>query len=86
MPRVDKSYPAASVASTRLAVARAGYVRKDVAQVARDGPSVTDGNHRKFSQDTLNGDDIKKPKDLNPVSVAADDENRSNTLRTGAIP
>ncbi len=55
-PRVDKPHHE-SVAGTRLAVA--GCVWKDVAQVVQNGPGVTDGNHRKFSQDILNGEDIK---------------------------
>jgi hypothetical protein len=55
-PRVDKPHPA-SIASTRLAVA--GCAWKEVAQVVRNCSCVTDWDNRKFSQDILNGDDIK---------------------------
>ena len=30
-----------------------------VAQVVRDGAGVTNGNHRKFAEDTLNGNDVQ---------------------------
>jgi hypothetical protein len=55
-PRVDKPHPA-SIACTRPAVA--GCAWKDVAQVVRNCSCVTDWDNRKFSQDILNGDDIK---------------------------
>jgi hypothetical protein len=55
-PRVDEPHPA-SIASTRLAVA--GSARKCVAQVVLDSAGVTDGNHRKFAEDALNGNDVQ---------------------------
>ena len=55
-PRVDEPHPA-SIASTRSAVA--GSARKCVAQVVRDSAGVTDGNHRKLAEDTLNGNDVQ---------------------------
>ena len=55
-PRVDEPHPA-SIASTRSAVA--GSARKCVAQVVRDSAGVSDGNHRKLAEDTLNGNDVQ---------------------------
>ena len=55
-PRVDEPH-LASIASTRSAVA--GRARKCIAQVVRDSASVTDGNHRKLAEDTLNGNDVQ---------------------------
>ncbi len=42
----------------RPAVARCS--RKDVMQVVQNSPCVTNGDHRKFSQDTVNGYDLEK--------------------------
>ena len=55
-PRVDKPHPT-SVAGNRPAVA--GCARKEVAQVVLNGSSVSNRYYCKFSQDTLNGDDIE---------------------------
>ena len=56
-PRVDEPHPA-SIASTRRS-AVAGSARKCVVQVVRDSAGVTDGNHRKLAEDTLNGNDVQ---------------------------
>lgn len=55
-PRVDEPH-LASIASTRSAVAWSA--RKCVAQVVRDSAGVTDWNHRKLAEDTLNGNDVQ---------------------------
>jgi hypothetical protein len=57
-PRVDEPHPA-SIASTRSAVAAGGSARKCVAQVVLDSAGVSDGNHRKLAEDTLNGNDVQ---------------------------
>ncbi len=54
--RVDEPHPA-SIASTRSAVA--GSARKCVAQVVLDSAGVSDWNHRKLAEDTLNGNDVQ---------------------------
>ena len=55
-PRVDKPHPT-SVAGNRPAVA--GCARKEVAQVVLNGSCVSNRYYCKFSQDTLNGDDVE---------------------------
>ncbi len=55
-PLVDEPHPA-SITSTRTAVA--GSAKKCVVQVVRDSAGVTDGNHRKLAEDTLDGNDVQ---------------------------
>jgi hypothetical protein len=55
-PRVDEPHPA-SIACARPAVA--GSARKGVAHAVRNSSSITDRYHRKFAQDTLNGNDVQ---------------------------
>ena len=55
-PRVDKPH-LASIARIRPAVA--GRALKDVAKVVRNCSGVADWNNRKFTQDMLDGNDIK---------------------------
>ena len=37
----------------------AGRIWKVIAQAVRNGSGVTDRNHRQFSKDTFNGDDVE---------------------------
>ncbi len=55
-PRVDKPH-LASISRIRPAVA--GRALKDVAKVVRNCSGVTDWHNRKFTQDMLDGNDIK---------------------------
>jgi hypothetical protein len=55
-PRVDKPH-LASIARIRPAVA--GRALKDVAKVVRNCSGVADWHNRKFTQDMLDGNDIK---------------------------
>ncbi len=55
-PRVDKPH-IASIAHIQPAVA--GCALKDVAKVVRNCSCVTDWHNRKFTQDMLDGGDIK---------------------------
>ena len=55
-PRVDEPH-SASIACARPAVA--GSARKGIAHAVRNSPGVPDRHQWKFSQDTLNGNDIQ---------------------------
>jgi hypothetical protein len=55
-PRVDKPH-LASIARIRPAVT--GRALKDIAKVVRNGSGVADWHNRKFTQDMLDGNNIK---------------------------